>query len=131
MIAAVAFSGFVALSLAPMLCSKLLRRTKRGRIAAWVDERFQRLEASYTRGLGRVLARPLLPPSPVVLFPAVAVLLFGILPNALAPQPSQAILDPSTPPPAGHGIDPLAHSAASPLHPFSPLLKHGPPPPTP
>src|SRR3546814_18884840 len=58
MIAAVAFSGFVALSLAPMLCSKLLRRTKRGRIAAWVDERFQRLEASYTRGLGRVLARP-------------------------------------------------------------------------
>src|SRR3546814_4541393 len=67
MIAAVAFSGFVALSLAPMLCSKLLRRTKRGRIAAWVDERFQRLEASYTRGLGRVLARPLLPLSLVVL----------------------------------------------------------------
>src|SRR3546814_373761 len=31
MIAAVAFSGFVALSLAPMLCSNLLRRTKRGR----------------------------------------------------------------------------------------------------
>src|SRR3546814_16531874 len=84
MIAAVAFSGFVALSLAPMLCSKLLRRTKRGRIAAWVDERFQRLEASYTRGLGRVLARPLLPLSLVVLFLGVAVLLFVMLSNELA-----------------------------------------------
>lgn len=42
MIAAIAFSGFVALSLAPMLCSNSGR--KRDRIAQWVDDRFQRLE---------------------------------------------------------------------------------------
>ena len=34
MIGAVAFSGFLALSLAPMLCSKLLRHEERGRLAA-------------------------------------------------------------------------------------------------
>ncbi|HST36600.1 MAG TPA: efflux RND transporter permease subunit, partial [Allosphingosinicella sp.] len=36
MIGAVAFSGFFALSLAPMLCSKLLKHEERGRLAGWV-----------------------------------------------------------------------------------------------
>ena len=47
MIGAVAFSGFLALSLAPMLCSKLLRHEERGRMAQWVDNGFRRVEARY------------------------------------------------------------------------------------
>src|SRR3546814_12572282 len=123
MIAAVAFSGFVALSLAPMLCSKLLRRTKRGRIAAWVDERFQRLEASYTRGLGRVLARPLLPLSLVVLFLGVAVLLFVMLPNELAPQEDTGIMDSSLRPPEGNGFETMARYLVSQDNSLLTLLK--------
>jgi multidrug efflux pump len=59
MIGALAFSGFLALSLAPMLCSKLLRREERGRLAGWIDDRFRRLEARYRAGLDRALGRPL------------------------------------------------------------------------
>src|SRR3546814_8732959 len=123
--AAVALSGFVALSLAPMLCSKLLRRTKRGRIAAWVDERFQRLEASYTRGLGRVLARPLLPLSLVVLFLGVAVLLFVMLPNELAPQEDTGILDASISAPEGTGLEQKARYVVPTPNALLPLLKDG------
>src|SRR5688572_10144986 len=51
MIGAVAFSGFFALSLAPMLCSKLLRHEERGRMTGWIDARFRRLEEGYARRL--------------------------------------------------------------------------------
>jgi hypothetical protein len=61
MIGAIAFSGFLALSLAPMLCSKLLRQEKRRGLAAWVDNGFQRLEARYRSGLDRVIRKPLFP----------------------------------------------------------------------
>ena len=61
MIGAVAFSGFFALSLAPMLCSKLLRREERRGLAAWVDRRFRRVEERYAGLLDRVLTRPLIP----------------------------------------------------------------------
>src|SRR3546814_11889945 len=106
-----------------MLCSKLLRRTKRGRIAAWVDERFQRLEASYTRGLGRILARPLLPLSLVVLFLGVAVLLFVMLPNELAPQEDTGILDASISAPEGTGFEQLERYVVSPQNALPPLQK--------
>ena len=50
MIGAVAFSGFFALSLAPMLCSKLLRHEERKGLTRWVDARFRRLEGAYRPG---------------------------------------------------------------------------------
>src|SRR3546814_19424369 len=87
--------------------------SKRGRIAAWVDERFQRLEASYTRGLGRVLARPLLPLSLVVLFMGVAVLLFVKMPNELTPQEDTGIMAASISAPVGTGHEHMAHSVVS------------------
>jgi multidrug efflux pump len=42
-----------------MLCSKLLRREERGRLAGWIEDRFRRLEARYRAGLDRALGRPL------------------------------------------------------------------------
>jgi multidrug efflux pump len=59
MIGAIAFSGFLALSLTPMLCSKLLRHEERGRLAGWIDARFRAIEGHYGRLLDRALSRPL------------------------------------------------------------------------
>ena len=65
MIAAIAFSGFVALSLAPMLCSVLLKPHSeaggRGRLTQWVDDRFRSLETRYSGWLDGALRRPLIP----------------------------------------------------------------------
>jgi len=49
---AVAISGIVALTLSPMMCSKLLRRgmAERG-LAGWITRRFEGLRAGYTKTL--------------------------------------------------------------------------------
>src|SRR3546814_20587462 len=85
MIGAVAFSGFLALSLAPLLCSKLLRHEERGRLARWNDDRFMRLEAWYARRLDPALERPLIPVAAVGGLLAVSGVLFLTLVSGLAP----------------------------------------------
>ena len=59
--AAVAFSSLVALTLVPMLTSKLFHdnRLHRGRVARAVDALFQRLSTWYERVLRRTSARPM------------------------------------------------------------------------
>jgi multidrug efflux pump len=92
MIGAVAFSGLLALTLVPMLCSKLLKKQERGRIAAWVDDRFGRIEARYGAALGRAMGRP------VPIFLGVAALvtvaggLFTIIPAQLAPPEDTGVI---------------------------------------
>ncbi|WP_102797410.1 efflux RND transporter permease subunit [Bowmanella denitrificans] len=58
--AAVAFSSFTALTLSPMLCSRILEKRERG---SWfgrlVDKGFLRLENSYFASLGKSLHQPL------------------------------------------------------------------------
>ena len=57
--AAVLVSGLMALTLTPMLCSKLLRHTKSaGRFDTYMGEKLDRLDAIYKSGLQTVLARP-------------------------------------------------------------------------
>ncbi|MFZ3035302.1 MAG: efflux RND transporter permease subunit [Parvibaculum sp.] len=57
--AAVFVSGFMALTLTPMLCSRLLRHNKSsGRFDAYMGEKLDQLDALYKRGLATVLARP-------------------------------------------------------------------------
>jgi len=57
--AAVIFSSVLALSLAPMLCSKLLRSSKReSRATHWLDGAFARLSAAYGRALDASLRLP-------------------------------------------------------------------------
>lgn len=61
MIGAVAFSGFIALTLTPMLCSKLLSHdVGHNRLTRIVDDRFDRVSQAYDRTLGRLLHRPVL-----------------------------------------------------------------------
>ena len=105
MIAAIAFSGFISLSLAPMLCSKLLNNAERGRLARWVDARFQRLEGRYSRWLDHVLRKPLLPLIGVGLFLALAGGMFTLLPNELAPAEDTGVVDSQISAPEGTGYD--------------------------
>jgi multidrug efflux pump len=62
MIGAIFFSGFVALSLTPMLCSKLLKAESEGgshtAFNRWFDARFDRVSAAYGRSLDRLIPRP-------------------------------------------------------------------------
>jgi multidrug efflux pump len=104
MIGAVAFSGFFALSLAPMLCSKLLRHEERGRLAAWVDRRFRSLEAAYARRLDGVLKRPLVPAGLVLGFLALAGMLFATLQSELVPAEDVGILSANINAPEGTGF---------------------------
>ena len=105
MIAAIAFSGFISLSLAPMLCSKLLKHSERGRLAAWVDDRFQKIETGYGRLLDRMLRRPLVPIIGVLVFLGVAGGLFMVIPNELAPAEDTGVIDGQISAPEGTGYD--------------------------
>jgi multidrug efflux pump len=105
MIGAIAFSGFLALSLAPMLCSKLLRQEKRRGLAAWVDKGFQRLEARYRSGLDRVIRKPLFPSVFVGIFLAGAAFLFTTLQSELVPAEDVGILSANISAPEGTGFD--------------------------
>lgn len=105
MIAAIAFSGFVALSLAPMLCSKLLKNEERGRLTKWVDDRFQRVEDGYARLLSRVIARPLLAMIGVAAFLAAGGFLFTTIDSELAPAEDVGILNANLSAPEGTGFE--------------------------
>jgi multidrug efflux pump len=101
MIGAVAFSGFFALSLAPMLCSKLLRHEERRGLAAWVDRRFKRIEEGYARLLDRVLLKPLIPVLVVMLFLAGAGSVFFVLRAELVPAEDAGIMQATITAPEG------------------------------
>jgi len=101
MIGAVAFSGFFALSLAPMLCSKLLRHEKRGRLAGWIDRNFRALEERYSRWLDWALRKPLIPAIVVGLFLAASGTVFFMLQSELVPAEDAGILQANVSAPEG------------------------------
>lgn len=87
MIGAIAFSGFVALSLTPMLCSKLLRKeTGHNRFTQWFDRQFDRVQRRYATTLRRVLKKPLAIGGGALAFVAVCLGLGATLASELAPQ---------------------------------------------
>jgi multidrug efflux pump len=101
MIGAVAFSGFFALSLAPMLCSKLLRHEKRKGLAAWSDRRFRRVEEGYAKRLDWALRKPLIPLVIVGLFLVASGGVFSLLRSELVPAEDTGILQASITAPEG------------------------------
>jgi multidrug efflux pump len=105
MIGAIAFSGFLALSLAPMLCSKLLKREERGRFTAWIDARFRQVEGFYSRILDRVITRPLIPGVAVLVMLAGTGYLFTSLQSELAPNEDVGVAFASLSAPEGTGFD--------------------------
>jgi multidrug efflux pump len=90
---AVIVSGVVALTLSPMLGSKLLRQgdTERG-FAGWINRRFERVRAGYTRALGRTLQYR---PVTLVLWVTVALLMvpfYMFSQRELAPSEDQGVV---------------------------------------
>jgi multidrug efflux pump len=84
--AAVIFSSVVALSLTPMMCSKLFADySDRRPFSAWIDARFKALSASYERALSRVVARAGLALGGAAAITLLAATLFLALPSEYAP----------------------------------------------
>jgi multidrug efflux pump len=103
---AVIVSGFTALTLSPMMCSKLLRHEpKHGRLYMAGERMLLALDGAYRRVLDKVLGRKkTMVAGAGVLFIA-AVLLFRLLPNELAPQEDQGLVIGFANAPEGATID--------------------------
>ena len=103
---AVLVSGFTALTLSPMMCSKLLRReTEHGRFYLWGERMLAALDGTYRLVLARVLSlRKLVVIGAVAVF-AAAALLFTLLPKELAPQEDQGLIIGFASAPEGATID--------------------------
>ncbi|NNL67333.1 MAG: efflux RND transporter permease subunit, partial [Myxococcales bacterium] len=89
---AVIFSSLAALSLAPMMSSKLLTaETGRRGLAHAVDAFFQRLVAVYRRALTGIVHRPAPALAGALGVSALAVLLFATLPAEYAPKEDRGL----------------------------------------
>ncbi len=90
---AVIVSGFIALTLSPMMCSKLLRDdTGRGRFGYFVDRSFNRLRGAYLRRLHSTLDFRALTLLILVGVLALAGVMYATTPRELAPEEDQGIL---------------------------------------
>lgn len=90
---AVLISGVVALSLSPMMCTKVLKSDgKSGRFEVWVEDFFNRLSADYLKLLHKLLEYP----SSLVGFALMVLLsiylMFMLTSKELAPTEDQSIL---------------------------------------
>ena len=106
--AAVAISAFVALSLTPMMSSKLLRphaKEKRSRLSTWIDRQFTRTSDRYRRTLEGSVERPWLFGVLMLAALAAAVLLYRIIPSELAPAEDRGVFSVSIEGPEGAGYD--------------------------
>ncbi len=83
---AVLISGFVALSLTPMLCSRILRgHEKEGKFARFVGRGFDALDRSYDRLVNGALGRRRLVLAITAVVLAAIAVLFRVLPSELVP----------------------------------------------
>jgi multidrug efflux pump len=125
MIGAIAYSGFLALSLTPMLCSKLLRHESRGRLAAWVDRRFSQLESGYARTLDRALRRPIVVAIAVAAFLLLSGALFMTLKSELVPGEDAGILSAQVSAPEGTGFEAMKSYVGEAERALLPLVGNG------
>ena len=109
--AAVAISAFVALTLTPMMCSKLVRpHGEQKGFSAWVSRSLGRISAGYGRGIGWMVALPrvrLLLVTVAAMFACVAasVLMFGHVPSELSPAEDRGRFFVAVDGPEGAGFD--------------------------
>jgi len=92
--AAVMFSSFVALSLSPMMASKLLRARQpdgRPRLSSRLDRAFGWLSDRYRGLLERALAVPAVPLAVAALVSLAALGLFGVVPSEYAPREDRGV----------------------------------------
>jgi multidrug efflux pump len=104
--AAVFVSSIVALSLSPMMCSKLLVPSNRHRgLSLAIDHATQRMTSGYRSLLGRTIDQPLLFGAMMIAACAAIVGLYRILPNELAPAEDRGVFFMPIRGPEGAGFD--------------------------
>ncbi|MES2858160.1 MAG: efflux RND transporter permease subunit [Pseudomonadota bacterium] len=109
--AAVAISAFVALTLTPMLASKLLRphtgpnAVHGNRVSEWLNARFTRMAGGYRRTLDRHVHRIWLFGVLMIAALAAMFLLFKMLPSELAPAEDRGSFQMVMEGPEGAGFD--------------------------
>jgi multidrug efflux pump len=127
MMGAIAFSGFVALSLTPMLCSKLLKpATGHNRFTQWVDKRFDQLSARYERALRRLIDKPLMVGAAAFLFVAGCIGLGATLQSELAPAEDQGMFTISVSAAEGTGWETITRYMTDLEREIMPMLGNGP-----
>jgi len=85
--AAVAFSSVTALTLSPMLCSKLLKKRERSSgFGVWVDKTFKNIERKYASGLSTTLHQPWLMTLLVIVSVVALIKLAEVIPSEFVPK---------------------------------------------
>ena len=110
---AVAISALVALTLTPMMCSKLLKpHTAQGgeqgvgdRIYAWIERAFGRLSTRYRGLLERSIGRPVMFIALMVVAVVASVVLFKQVPSELSPTEDRGVFFITMNAPEGAGYD--------------------------
>lgn len=125
MIAAIGFSGFLALSLAPMLCAKMLKPQERNRFTKWIDDKFQRFENRYANRLDKVIAKPLFAMVGTLVFILGAGFLFTTMTSELVPQEDMGIAQANINAPEGTGFATMDRYVLDVQNQLLPLIKEG------
>jgi len=124
--AAVIFSSVLALSLAPMMCSKLLRpASQESRGSHFLDRSFERLAAGYEKVLKASLGAPVLIVVILLGIVAGAYALFLTIPEEYAPQEDQGIFFAIVKAAEGTNIDYMADQIKKLERPLMPLVESG------
>lgn len=90
---AVIVSGFTALTLSPMMCSRLLKKeTQHGRFYLWGERMLAALDAGYRKVLARILSAKYAVVGVACMLFVGAMFLFTQLPDELAPQEDQGLV---------------------------------------
>ncbi len=124
--AAVIFSSVLALSLAPMMCSKLLRpSSQESRSSHFLDRSFERLAAGYEKALRASLGAPVLIVVILLGIVAGAYALFLTIPEEYAPQEDQGIFFAVVQAAEGTNIDYMTDQIKKLERPLMPLVESG------
>jgi multidrug efflux pump len=103
---AVMISGFVALSLTPMMCSKLIRPHAEPRgLNGWIHGRLTRLAAAYRRQVAATVGRPAIFGAVLAGSALLSILLFNVVPKELAPAEDRGAFFVTIEGPEGAGYD--------------------------
>jgi multidrug efflux pump len=90
---AVVVSGFVALTLTPMMCSRLLRHNPRpGRVVNLIERGFTAFERGYRRSLTAAVSARFVVIAAALGVAALSVLFFVLLPSELAPVEDRGLI---------------------------------------
>lgn len=102
----VIISGFVALTLSPMMCARILKiSAKPNKLQQGFTSGFEKIAANYRRALTYCLRRKYLVIIPLLLIAFIGVYLYTILPSQLAPPEDEGVIKVHIEGPTNAGFD--------------------------